>query len=106
MKRFKLPLFIAAMLVGCLGIFALANDGPKQLDEQWFELGEQGNPMDRNDYVPVGGNPGCPTTHTSNVCAILAVNDGGIPSETSFNAIKSASSDFGTAYIKVQYRTP
>ncbi|RYE09037.1 MAG: hypothetical protein EOP51_33415 [Sphingobacteriales bacterium] len=107
MNKLKLPLFIAAMLVASFGIFAFNTQSPKPVVEQWYELKDMGNPLDRNDYEPAGGNPGCPTVHTSDVCGILAEDDGGIPTATSFNAIKSASSNFTTAYpAKVQYRTP
>lgn len=106
MKTLKFPLIIAALLISSFGIFSFTNKASQQMSEQWYELKPMGNPLERSDYEPAGGNPGCPTTHTAEVCGIYAVDDDGIPSAESFDAILDASDNFTVAYTaKVQYRT-
>lgn len=96
-------MFASALLIAMGAAFAFSIPAKKQVEETYFKLVENGNPLDRNDWEPAEAGS-CPTQHSEMVCRIQAVDDGGIPSEASFNAILSASNDFGQAYpAKVSY---
>lgn len=103
MKKFKLPLLAIAIIMAIGSAIAATLPAKQPVEETYFKLVENGNPLDRMDWEPASAGS-CPTEHTDIVCRILAVDDGGVPSETSFNAILSATADFSQAYTdKVTY---
>ena len=105
MKKFKFPLLLMAIAVAIAGVFAFtfpAKPAKKQVVETYFKLVTDGDPLVRTDWEPATGDI-CPSAHTNMVCRILAVDDSGVPDQTSFDDILYNSEDFGKAYGKVSY---
>jgi hypothetical protein len=106
MKKIKMLMFASALLIALGAAFAFNMPAKKQVEESYFKLKDGGEPLERTDWVPADAGS-CPTEHSNVVCRILAVDDDGMPSEDSFNAILSNSADFGQAYTdKVTYVEP
>lgn len=103
MKKLKFLMLTSAFFVAVAVAFAFNMPAKKQVDEMYFQLVANGDPLERTDWV-LAEESSCPTTHTDIVCRIKAVPDGDNPDATDFADILSNSSNFGTAYpAKVSY---
>ena len=93
----------SAFLIALATAFAFSMPAKKHVDETYFQLVENGNPMERTDWI-LADESNCPTLHTDVVCRIKAEPDGDNPDAGDFSSILSSSVNFSIAYpAKVSY---
>lgn len=79
MKKYFIGSFILLLLIG-FSAFSPVDTQQKPeaaTTAEWFELIENGNPLNANDYVPVMTQP-CDGS-SSDVCGVEAIEDPGNP---------------------------